>query len=66
MASKKQPTPKSPLERAIASRERGIARMEKHKEEIRREANERIAAIDRAIYEKHVLLDALRRGQLAS
>ena len=55
---------KTPLERAINSRQKGIERMRKNIADIRRKADEQIAVIQRHIEQKQVLLDALKRGAL--
>jgi hypothetical protein len=65
MSKQKKPkVEKTPVERAIASRERGIARMEANKEQIMQRAKEQVAEIDRHLVEKRVLLAALKRGQI--
>jgi hypothetical protein len=64
---------KSQLDRAIASRERGIKKLEESKVAImhlaeahRVAAKADCAAIDRRIQEKKVLLDALKRGAISA
>lgn len=52
------------VERAIDSRERGIAIMKENISRIRRRADEEVHAIETRIREKQVLLDALKRGNL--
>ena len=54
----------TPLERAIDSRERGIATMRRNIERIQREADNDIAEIKARITEKQILLDALKKGAL--
>lgn len=54
-----------PLKRTIEMREAGIGRMRKKKAVIRREAEERCAEIDKRIAKNRILLDAIKRGQLA-
>lgn len=55
---------RSALERSIASRERGITKMENFIARIQRAAAEDVAAVRKRIAEKRVLLDALKRGAL--
>ncbi|MGB7158156.1 MAG: hypothetical protein WBD40_08830 [Tepidisphaeraceae bacterium] len=65
MAKQTKPKP-SALERAIASRQRGIDRMRQHKKRIMDEALWQCAQIDQQIAEKQVLLDAVKSGQLTT
>jgi hypothetical protein len=55
---------KTPLDRAINSREHGIARMERNRREIMKRAEKECAVIDKHIAEKRILLDALKRGAI--
>ena len=64
MAAKARRKDMSPLDRAIVSRESGIARMRENIKRIKEAADKEIAAIEARIREKSVLLDALKRGQL--
>lgn len=64
MAGKKKQRPPTPLERAIRSRERGIARMRTEIKNVRLRAAEEIRGITLRIKEKTVLLDALKSGKL--
>ncbi|HEX8342373.1 MAG TPA: hypothetical protein VF624_15830 [Tepidisphaeraceae bacterium] len=57
---------KSQLDRAIASRERGIKKMEESKVKIMRGAEAECAATDHRIQGKRVLLDALKRGAISA
>lgn len=55
---------KTPLERAINSRRKGIERMEANKKKVMDRALAECAEIDRNIAQKRVLLEALERGAL--
>ncbi|MCU1305130.1 MAG: hypothetical protein JWQ87_5414 [Candidatus Sulfotelmatobacter sp.] len=62
MQKRKMPT--DPLEKSIYLRERSIARMKENIRGIRADAEEAVAEVEKRIKEKHVLLDALKRGKL--
>lgn len=55
---------KSPIERAIFSRECGIKRMQDRILAIKRRAASEVEAIERRVAERQILLDALKRGQI--
>jgi len=62
--AKEPPVHKSPLERTIQAKERGLARMEQKKVEVREAAERECAEIDKRIHRSRILLDAIKRGEL--
>lgn len=62
--AKKPKEQKTPLQRSIESRERGIKRMLDEKVKIMDEAKRKCDEIDKRLVEKKVLLDALKKGSI--
>lgn len=54
----------TPVQRAIASRERGLSRMENNIRRVQVAAEEEIALIRKRMASVRVLLEALKRGDL--
>lgn len=66
VAKQKPKKDRSPVERAIASRESGISRMRENIRRIKESANAAVEQIEARIKEKQFLLDALKRGQISA
>lgn len=64
--AKKEKIKRTPLERSIISRERGIAQMEESVRRLERQTAEEVKVIRNRIAEKRILLDALKRGAIKS
>jgi hypothetical protein len=55
----------TPVERAIRSREAAIIKLTRQRDRFRRDAEEKIAKLDRRIAERRIILEAIQAGRLS-